>query len=40
MEIESLKYEISQFEEQNKALKQQNNKLVFIIIYLFFYLID
>lgn len=29
MEIESLKYAISQFEEQNKTLKQQNTKLVY-----------
>lgn len=29
MEIESLKYAISQFEEQNKTLKQQNIKLVY-----------
>lgn len=35
MEIESLKYAISQFEEQNKTLKQQNTKLVY---YYFLYI--
>lgn len=37
MEIESLKYAISQFEEQNKTLKQQNTKLVYYYYLLYTY---